>query len=59
MEIFETVEIPNISAGDWIKIKSKPSEAGINGYVFYVHEDKSLAVGYIQHGGKGIREDVV
>jgi hypothetical protein len=52
MEIFETVEIPNISTGDWIKIKSNPSETGINGYVFYVHEDKSLAIGYIQHGGK-------
>ena len=58
-EVFTKMDIPSVSIGDWIKIKSTPNEAGINGYVYYVHEDGSLAVGYIQHGGKGIREDVV
>lgn len=50
---------PNVNEGDWLIIKSSSRDSGINGYVFSVHSDGSLAVGYYQNNAKAIKEDVV
>ncbi|MEW8052078.1 MAG: hypothetical protein AB2784_19920 [Candidatus Thiodiazotropha endolucinida] len=50
---------PTVNAGDWIKVKSSKGSSGIDGYVFSVRPDGSLAVGYYQNKTKAIKEDIV
>lgn len=44
-----------IREGQWITVGAEH----IDGYVFHVFSPAHLGVGYIQNGGKAIKEDVV
>ena len=45
---------PDIKPGDWITVGSKHIDA----YVFRVVSPEHLIAGYVQHGGKAVREAV-
>jgi hypothetical protein len=53
------MEQPKVAAGDWIFIKSENGFSGIDGYVFNVHSNGVLSVGYYQNKSKAIKEEVI
>ncbi len=49
----------DIKIGDWIKIKTEKNSIGIDGYVFYIHDNNILSIGYYQNNSIAIKEDVI
>lgn len=50
---------PIVNKGEWIVIGKQSPFGGVHGYVFNVHADGSLSVGYYQNKLKAVKEDVV
>lgn len=53
------MERPTVAVGEWIFLKSENGLTGIDGYVFAIHSNGDLSVGYYQNKSKAIKEDVV
>ena len=49
------MEAPKVTEGEWIIIGT----GSLNGYVFDIHSDGSLGVGYYQNRTKAIKETVI
>jgi hypothetical protein len=52
------INTPLVRAGDWVRISSPRPLGRKQGYVFAVHEDQTISVGYLDNKGTAVKENL-